>query len=108
MHFPGLTADPDSPYEIALYNSRHPGDGGSCLFKLGNGKAPSNTDVKPAAPQFTDVKEGEYYADAVNWAVENGVTNGTSETTFGPDGVCTRGQIVTLLHRAYVPDARLK
>ena len=42
-----------------------------------------------------------YYADAVNWAAENGVTKGISETLFGPDGSCTRAQIVTFLYRAY-------
>ena len=41
------------------------------------------------------------YADAINWAVANNVTNGTSSTTFSPDDNCTRGQIVTFLYRAY-------
>ena len=50
---------------------------------------------------FTDVKESEYYFDAVLWAVENGVTNGYgSDTTFAPDLSCSRGQIVTFLYRA--------
>ncbi len=48
---------------------------------------------------FTDVKEGTYYYKAVLWAVEKGITNGTSETTFDPDETCTRGQIVTFLWR---------
>lgn len=57
---------------------------------------------KLAAAQagFTDVAADSYYADAVNWAAENGVTNGISETLFGPDGSCTRAQIVTFLYRA--------
>lgn len=50
---------------------------------------------------FTDVAADSYYADAVNWAAENGVTKGISETLFGPDGSCTRAQIVTFLYRAY-------
>ena len=50
---------------------------------------------------FTDVKSDAFYADAVNWAVANNVTNGTSDTTFSPDDNCTRGQIVTFLYRAY-------
>ena len=50
---------------------------------------------------FTDVKSDTFYADAVNWAVANNVTNGTSDTTFSPDDNCTRGQIVTFLYRAY-------
>ena len=50
---------------------------------------------------FTDVKSGEYYYDAVLWAVKNDVTNGLTATTFGPNTGCTRGQIVTFLYRAY-------
>lgn len=49
---------------------------------------------------FTDVPANAYYADAVNWAVLNGVTKGTSETTFSPDASCTRAQAVTFLGRA--------
>lgn len=49
---------------------------------------------------FGDVAEGSYYYDAVLWAVENNITAGTSATTFGPDMVCTRAQIVTFLFRA--------
>lgn len=58
---------------------------------------------------FTDVPEDASYAQAVSWAVEKGITNGDGgDTVFSPDKVCTRGQIVTFLHRAYVPEARLK
>ncbi len=49
---------------------------------------------------FTDVRSGSYCYDAVLWAVENGITTGTSKTTFSPDQVCTRAQIVTFLWRA--------
>ena len=49
---------------------------------------------------FTDVPDDSYYYDAVNWAVSNGVTNGTSATTFSPDNICTRAQMVTFLWRA--------
>ena len=49
---------------------------------------------------FADVTAGSGFASAVAWAVENGVTSGTSETTFSPDMTCTRGQIVTFLKRA--------
>ena len=48
---------------------------------------------------FTDVKTGAYCEDAVNWAVALGLTNGTGETTFSPEAVCTRAQIVTFLYR---------
>ena len=49
---------------------------------------------------FSDVAPGSYCYDAVLWAVENGITDGTSPTTFSPDRVCTRAQIVTFLWRA--------
>lgn len=49
---------------------------------------------------FTDVPASTYYAKAVAWAIENGITNGMTETTFAPDATCTRGQIVTFLYRA--------
>ena len=56
---------------------------------------------KPAAEAaaFIDVDAGAEYAQAVAWAVKKGVTAGTSATTFAPDNTCTRGQIVTFLHR---------
>ena len=58
------------------------------------GKAPST------AAAFSDVPAGAFYTEAVAWAVENGVTKGTTDTTFSPDATCTRGQIVTFLYRA--------
>ena len=58
------------------------------------------------AVTFADVPANQYYADAVAWAVEQKITNGTGEKTFSPDAVCTRGQIVTFLARfAGVKDA---
>lgn len=48
---------------------------------------------------FTDVAAGDFYAEAVAWAVENGVTNGTTDSTFSPNNGCTRAQIVTFLFR---------
>ncbi len=72
--------------------------------------------VKPADPEdnepiseahaFDDVPADAYYADAVNWAVANGVTTGTGYGTFSPDAPCTRAQVVTFLWRALgCPDA---
>lgn len=60
---------------------------------------------KPLVPEvpgtsFTDVPTGAYYEEAVGWAVEKGITKGTSDSTFTPDGVCTRAQAVTFLWRA--------
>ena len=51
--------------------------------------------------KFSDVPTDSYYANAVAWAVENGVTNGIGDGLFGPDNSCTRAQIVTFLFRAY-------
>ena len=50
---------------------------------------------------FSDVSETKYYYNAVLWAYENGITEGEDETHFGPENTCTRGQVVTFLHRAY-------
>ena len=52
------------------------------------------------ASSFTDVSASAYYAKAVAWAVENGITNGMTATMFAPDATCTRGQSVTFLYRA--------
>lgn len=55
---------------------------------------------------FADVATDAYYYDAVKWAVNKGITNGVSETLFGPDQACTRAQIVTFLWRAAGPRSR--
>ena len=49
---------------------------------------------------FTDAKKGAFYYKAMLWAVENGITKGTTETTFEPNKTCTRGEILTFLYRA--------
>ena len=54
----------------------------------------------PQTGVFVDVATGSYYEDAVDWAVENGITKGTDDTHFSPDGICTRAQTVTFLWRA--------
>ena len=69
--------------------------------------------VKPAAPAFTDVPEGVYYAEPVAWAVEKKITNGTEPTKFEPATTCSQIQILTFLYRAvqsaedpdFAPDA---
>jgi uncharacterized repeat protein (TIGR02543 family) len=65
------------------------------LWRAAGSPAPAGS-----AMPFTDVAADAYYYTAVLWAVEQGVTQGTSATTFSPDGVCTRAQIVTFLWRA--------
>ena len=79
------------------------GPDGSCtraqavtfLWRAAGEPAPASTDMP-----FTDVPADAFYRTAVLWAVENGVTNGTSATTFSPDATCTRAQIVTFLWRS--------
>ena len=63
-------------------------------------RAAGSPAAKSSAMPFADVKAGSYYETAVLWAVENGITKGTSDTRFSPDGTCTRAQIVTFLYRA--------
>ena len=71
----------------------------SCTVSVTNGLI---DDVgQPIANPFTDVKENDYFYDAVLWAVENGITSGISPTSFGPNNSCTRAQAVTFLWRAY-------
>ena len=64
----------------------------SVVVEAGTTDAPSSS--------FTDVQPGAFYYDAVSWAVEKGITSGTSATTFSPGEICTRGQVVTFLWRA--------
>ena len=54
----------------------------------------------PQTGVFVDVATGSYYEDAVDWAVENGITKGTDDSHFSPDGICTRAQAATFLWRA--------
>ena len=63
-------------------------------------RAAGEPEPKDAKVSFPDVAEGKYYTKAVAWAVENGITAGYKDGTFGPDDTCTRGQIVTFLWRA--------
>lgn len=65
------------------------------LWRAAGCPVPKSTEMP-----FTDVKEGRYYYNAVLWAAENGITKGTTETTFSPNASCTRAQIVTLVHRS--------
>ena len=63
-------------------------------------RAAGSPEPKGAASGMTDVVSGSYYEKAVAWAIENGITTGTTTTTFSPDVTCTRAQAVTFLARA--------
>ena len=66
------------------------------LCRMADGKPAGNTNA------FTDVEAGKYYTEAVQWAVENDITNGTGDNKFSPDATCTRAQMVTFLYRYFV------
>ena len=70
------------------------------LWRVAGSPAPKSSEMP-----FKDVVKGSYYYDAVLWAVENGITKGTSDTTFSPDADCTRAQIVTFLWRSQASPA---
>ena len=64
------------------------------LWRAAGKPEPTTTDNP-----FKDVKESDFFYKAVLWAVEQGITKGTSETTFAPKNICTRGEVVTFLYR---------
>ena len=78
------------------------GTGGAGGGGIGGGGGGTVTPAPGGATQnpFVDVKQGDYYSDAVQWAVGKKITSGTSATTFTPDGICTRAQTVTFLWRS--------
>lgn len=78
------------------------GSSGGHTSSGGNSSRPSDPKppVNDPSTGFTDVKNDAYYADAVKWAVDRGITNGQTTTLFGAEASCTRAQIVTFLWRA--------
>lgn len=106
-----ITVKPDKGYELASLMVRDsngnpiavtPKTADTYTFIMPSG----NVSVEPifapikAQPEFKDVASDSYYYEAVQWAVENGITEGTSATTFSPGASCTRAQMVTFLWRA--------
>ena len=63
-------------------------------------RAAENPEPSSTKNPFADVKTSDFFYKPVLWAVEQGITNGLTETTFGPTQVCNRAQVVTFLHRA--------
>lgn len=101
-----LTAQPDSGYVLAALTVTDSQGREIKLTRLDGGKytftMPGNrVEVKAAFAgiTFSDVPSGAYYAEAVRWAVEKGVTNGTGNGTFQPNGSCTRAQLAAFLWR---------
>ena len=108
-----ITVKPGEGYKLDSLTAADKDGNGIKLTDNGNGKY---TFIMPASKvsiesafvkieqsgvnPFTDVKESSHYYDAVLWAVENGITEGTTATTFRPNAACTRAQIVTFLWRA--------
>ena len=106
-----ITAKPNDGYELDKLTVTDKDGNRLSLSDKGNGKytfiMPSgkvSVDASFAAIQtaisFRDVKQSDYYYDAVKWAVEKGITEGTSANTFSPNASCTRAQMVTFLWRA--------
>ena len=102
-----FTITPDKGYAVAkvLIDSKNVGAVKSYTFE--NVKKNHTIEVvfmkasgNPQTGVFVDVPEGSYYEEAVNWAVEKGITTGTDATHFSPDGICTRAQAATFLWRA--------
>ncbi len=106
-----VTASANSGYAVSGVTVKTAGGDTVKVTDNGNGKytftmPAANVTVTAAFSKtqttvsFADVSSDSYCAGAVKWAVENGVTNGTTATTFSPNAACTRGQIVTFLWRA--------
>ena len=106
-----ITVKPNDGYELDKLTVTDKDGNRLSISDKGNGKytftMPSgkvSVDVSFAAIQtvasFRDVKQGDYFYDAVQWAVEKGITEGTSANTFSPNASCTRAQMVTFLWRA--------
>ena len=106
-----ITVKPNEGYELGKLTVTDQSGNRLSLTDKGNGK---HTFTMPAGKvsvdatfakiemtiNFRDVKQSDYYYDAVKWAVEKGITEGTSATTFSPNVSCTRAQMVTFLWRA--------
>lgn len=106
-----ITVKPDEGYELDKLvvtdkdgnrlSLSDKGDG-KYTFTMPDGKVSVDASFSKIAAtiNFRDVNQSDYYYDAVQWAVEKGITEGTSATTFSPDASCTRAQMVTFLYRA--------
>jgi len=107
-----LTVKPDAGYELSSVTVKDNSGKTVTLTQVGENQftfimpagavTVTPVFVKSIAPavSFSDVPSGAYYYDAVQWAIEKGITNGTGADTFSPNAACTRAQMVTFLWRA--------
>ena len=102
-----FTITPDKGYAVSNVKIDGKSIGAVKSYTFENVSRPHTIEVifmkangNPQAGVFVDVATGSYYEDAVDWAVENGITQGTDDTHFVPDGICTRAQAVAFLWRA--------
>ena len=102
-----FTITPDKDYAVANVKIDGKSIGAVKSYTFDNVRRTHTIEVifmkangNPQIGVFVDVATGSYYEDAVDWAVENGITKGTDNTHFSPDGICTRAQAVTFLWRA--------
>ena len=102
-----FTITPDKSYAVSNVKIDGKSIGAVKSYTFENVRRPHTIEVifmkangNPQTGVFVDVATGSYYEDAVDWAVGNGITQGTDDTHFSPDGICTRAQAVTFLWRA--------
>ena len=102
-----FTITPDKSYAVSNVKIDGKSIGAVKSYTFENVSRPHTIEVifmkangNPQTGVFVDVATGSYYEDAVDWAVGNGITQGTDATHFSPDGICTRAQAVTFLWRA--------
>ena len=96
-----FTITPDQGYAVSDVRIDGESVGAVTSYTFENVRKAHTIEVSFAKVKvFVDVPAGSYYEDAVDWAVENGITQGTDDTHFSPDDVCTRAQMVTFLWRA--------
>ena len=102
-----FTITPDKSYAVSNVKIDGKSIGAVKSYTFENVSRPHTIEVifmkangNPQTGVFVDVATGSYYEDAVDWAVGNGITQGTDATHFSPDGICTRAQTVTFLWRA--------
>lgn len=95
----GLPAE--GVHRIKLYSMYYGYEGDVWVTAESSGTTAEPTEPdEPAAPSFSDIAADAYYTEPVAWAVAQGITSGTTSTTFSPNNACTRAQIITFLWRA--------